>query len=103
MQLEGDTIRFVNGISSIPTPEIVFSWVDVEWNRSFLILKALDGRTLGQVWVSLSVEQCSQIAGTVAQFCKTLALSTSRSMMTANGSGVLEPYLTARHPESEPS
>ncbi|KAF9732310.1 hypothetical protein PMIN01_09168 [Paraphaeosphaeria minitans] len=29
MQLEVDTIQFVNRISSIPVPEIVFSWVDV--------------------------------------------------------------------------
>ncbi|KAL5398398.1 hypothetical protein PMIN03_012786 [Paraphaeosphaeria minitans] len=103
MQLEVDTIQFVNRISSIPVPEIVFSWVDVEWNRSFLILKAIEGRTLGQAWVSLSVDQRLRNAGTVAQFCKTLALSTSRMLMTANGNGVLEPYLTAFPPDSEPS
>jgi len=103
MQLESDTIRFVNSISSIPTPEIVFSWVDVDWNRSFLVLKALKGRTLDRVWESLSADLRERIAGTVAQYCRTLALTTSEMLMTANGNGVLEPFLAAHPPDSEPS
>lgn len=103
MQLESDSIRFVNKISSIPTPEIIFSWVDVRWDRTFLIVKAVEGRTLDQAWESLSIHRRLQIAGTVAQFCKTLALSTSESLMTADGKGVLEPYLSAFPPDSEPS
>lgn len=103
MQLESDTIRFVNSISSIPTPKIVLSWVDVAWNRSFLVLKALEGQTLDQAWGLLSADRRMQIAGTIAQFCRTLALSTSEMLMTANGNGVLEPFLTVLPPDSEPS
>ncbi|KAF2635821.1 hypothetical protein P280DRAFT_461233 [Massarina eburnea CBS 473.64] len=103
MELESDTIRFVNSISSIPTPEIVFSWVDTDWDRSFLVLKALEGRTLDQVWESLSADRSMQIADTIAQFCRTLAFSTSKMLMTANGNGALEPFLTDLPQASEPS
>jgi hypothetical protein len=103
MELESATIQFVNSISSIPTPEIVSSWVDTEWNRSFLVLKALEGRTLDQVWESLSADRSKQIADEVAQFCKTLASSTSSMLMTANGKGVLEPFLLDLPQDSEPS
>jgi len=48
MQFESDTIRFVNGISSVRTPEVLYAWVDVDWDRSFLVLKAMEGQTLDQ-------------------------------------------------------
>jgi hypothetical protein len=85
MQLESDTIRFVNSISSVPTPEIVHSWVDAQCDRSFLVLKALEGTTLDKAWESLSASQHMEIANTVAQYCETLASHTSKSLETANG------------------
>ncbi|CBX90596.1 hypothetical protein LEMA_P056300.1 [Plenodomus lingam JN3] len=103
MELESDTIQYVKRISSIPIPEIIFSWVDVEWDRTFLVLKALKGRTLDQVWESLSANRRMEIADKVAQFCRTLALSTSEMLMTANGNAALEPFLTSLPPASEPS
>lgn len=103
MQLESSTIQFVNRESSVPTPEIVFSWVDPSWNRSMLVMKAIKGQTLAQAWGSLSTIQRRQIADTVAQFCTALASSTSNILMTVNGNGLLEPFLTPPPPASEPS
>ncbi|KAF2815600.1 uncharacterized protein BDZ99DRAFT_457582 [Mytilinidion resinicola] len=103
MQLESDTIRYVNRVSSVPTPEVVYSWVDTDWNRSFLVLKPLKGRTLLQAWETLSIDRRMELASTVARFCKTLALSTSKMLETANGKGIIEPFLTAQPPNSEPS
>jgi hypothetical protein len=59
MQLESDAIHFVNSISSVRTPKVLHSWVDVEWNRSFLVLEAMEGQTLDRVWVrSLQINTC---------------------------------------------
>jgi hypothetical protein len=44
-----------------------------------------------------------RIASTVAQFCKTLSSSTSEKLMSANRSGIVEPFLSALAPKSEPS
>lgn len=32
MQQESDTIRFINKISTIKTPEVLYSWIDTDWN-----------------------------------------------------------------------
>ncbi|KAF1961488.1 hypothetical protein CC80DRAFT_532103 [Byssothecium circinans] len=103
MQLESDIIRFVNSTSSVTTPEILCTWVDVEWNRTFLVLKAMEGQTLDEAWDSLSADQHMQIAGTVAQLCKTLASSTSEKLMSASGGPIAEPFLTVTPPHSKPS
>ncbi|KAF1936411.1 hypothetical protein EJ02DRAFT_359172, partial [Clathrospora elynae] len=102
MQLGSDTIQFVDSISSIPTPKVVLFWVDADWNRYFLVLKALEGQTLDRGWRSLSAPRRMQIANTISQFCRMLASSTSELLMTANRDGVLELFLTAFPPDSEP-
>jgi hypothetical protein len=108
MQLESDTIKFVNSISQnstsrIPTPEVIHCWVDAQWNRSFLVLKALEGDTLYEAWGSLSDSQRTDIARTVAGFCDTLASSTSERLETAHGKAVQEPFLTPLALASDPS
>jgi hypothetical protein len=103
MQLESDTIEFVNSISRIPTPEVIHCWVDAQWNRSFLVLKALEGETLYEAWGSLSDSQRTEIANTVAGFCDTLASSTSERLETAHGKAVQEPFLTPLALASDPS
>jgi Phosphotransferase enzyme family len=103
MQLESSTIRYVNNISSVPTPEVIFSCVDLPWSRSFLILKSVKGHTLDRMWGRLSTYQRTQIATTVAEFCKILALSTSENLETVDGQGIIEQFLTIRPPKSEPS
>lgn len=103
MQLESDTIQFVNRMSSIPTPEIIYSWRDEKWDRSFLILRALEGNTLAEAWGSLTTSQRTSVADTIAKYCDTLALLTSERLETANGNAVLEPFLAALPPASHPS
>jgi hypothetical protein len=100
MQLETDTIQFVNKVSPFPTPSTVYSWVNTKWSRSCLILKSVRGRTLNQAWNSMSSDCRTQLANTLARFCKTLAMSTSEKLETANGNGIVEPFLTARAPQS---
>ncbi|KAF1809755.1 hypothetical protein P152DRAFT_451707 [Eremomyces bilateralis CBS 781.70] len=103
MQLESDTIQFVNRVSSLPTPKIVYSWIDTYWSRSFLILESVKGKTLAQAWDTLSSDRRTQLASTVARFCKALAAMTSGRLETADGTGIVEPFLIARPPDSEPS
>ncbi|KAF1938381.1 hypothetical protein EJ02DRAFT_473950 [Clathrospora elynae] len=85
MQLESDTIKFVNRISSIPTLRLSSPGHWVRYGNHCLLIKRME------------------IADTVAQFCKTLALSTSQTLMTANGHGALETFLVDLPQASEPS
>ena len=104
MQLEGDTIRFVNDlVPSLPTPTVLYSWVDAQWSRSFLILGPVIGRTLHQAWDTLSSCSRTELANTVARFCKALAISTSARLETVGGKGIVEPFLTAPPAIFEPS
>jgi hypothetical protein len=101
LEAESDAIRFVErNAPCIPLPEIIYSWVDYEWNRSFLILKRVSGQTLRDAWPRLSSPQRSQIASQVAKYCSILAGITSLSFESATHCGVLEPFLT---PAAEPA
>lgn len=102
MQLESGTIRFVSKSTTVPTPEIIFSWIDTAWNQSFLILKAIRGKILDRAWASLSDEQQMQVADVVAGLCNPLTSFTSDKLTTAEGKGVLEPFLTVAPPQWEP-
>lgn len=104
LEPESDTIRFVGrNAPCIPLPEVIYSWVDHEWNRSFLILKRVDGQTLRDAWPRLTSPQKSQIASQIAKFCSSLAAITSLTFESATGRGVLEPFLTVPAESSHPS
>lgn len=103
MQLESNTIHYVTTISSVPAPQVIYTWVDSDWDRSFLILRGLKGQTLYNLWPRLSLDQRSGLAGRVAHFCRIIALSTSEKLETADGKGIVEPFLTPEPPASEPS
>jgi hypothetical protein len=103
MEPESDTTQFVKRMSSVPVPEDVFSWVDIAWHRSFLILKAFKGQTLDRAWGSLSTERRVHIADTIAEYCKELSLMTSERLMTQNGSAIREQFLIRSPPNAEPS
>lgn len=103
LEPEDDTIRFVaRNAPYIPIPEVIYSWVDYNWNRSFLILKRVGGQTLQNAWPQLSLPQKSQIASQVAKYCSELAEITSPRLQSATGRGVLEPFIT-KDAESMPS
>ena len=104
LESENDTIEFVGKHApGVPVPEVIYSWVDYDWNRSFLILKRVGGQTLQDAWPQLSVPQKSQIASQMANYCSKLASITSLKFESATCRGVLEPYLTVDAESSYPS
>lgn len=104
MELEAETIAFVKQkASSVPVPEVLHSWIDHAWNRSFTIIRAINGDTLANVWKSLQDPQRQSVAATVADYCAQLAQLTSPTLQTATSHGVLEPFLTIEPPFEEPS
>lgn len=99
-----DTIQFVaRNAPGVPVPEVIHSWIDHDWNRSFLILKRVGGQTLQDVWPQISLPQKSQIASQIAKYCSKLAGITSLKFESATRRGVLEPYLTVDAELSHPS
>jgi hypothetical protein len=104
LESESDTIGFVRrNAPCIPLPEVIYSWVDHDWNRSFLILKRVGGQTLRDAWPQLSLSQQSQIASQIAKYCSKLAGITSVIFGSATRCGVLEPFLALAAEPSHPS
>ena len=58
---------------------------------------------MSEAWTAVPSDRRAQLATKIAQFCKTLAVSTSQRLETADGKGVIEPFLTAQPPDCEPS
>ena len=94
MEAEDKTIAFVKKIApQIPTPEVIYSWTDQE--RSFLILRRMEGSTLRDAWTSLSPSQRDSAITTIARYCNILAQNTSQRLGSISGKPVLEPYLAS--------
>lgn len=102
LESEADTIKHVRQ-ANIPVPEVVFSWVDRAWHRSFSILKSVPGSTLYQAWPELSLSQKQKVASEVASFCSKLGASRKPRMETLSGKGVREDYLTKERLPNAPS
>ncbi|KAL9123879.1 MAG: hypothetical protein Q9217_006734 [Psora testacea] len=104
LEPESDTIQFVaKNAPCIPVPEVIYSWIDHDWTRSFLILRRVGGQTLRDAWPQLSLPQKSQIASQIAKCCSKLAGITSLTFESATHRGVLEPFLTLAAEPSHPS
>lgn len=104
MELESSTLAFLAvNFPHIPVPDVVFSWLDTELNRTFLLLKRIEGQTLQAAWPSLPSEHKDQVAATVAQYCRELATLQASSFQSATGLGVLEPFLNVHAESSHPS
>lgn len=104
MELESDAIAFVKQRNpSIPVPEVLATWIDHAYNRTFLVLKEVKGRTLLQAWPSLTVTQRQDVADKVASFCQELATNISPKLQTVSGTGVLENFLSGDKPAAHPS
>ena len=74
----------------VSVPEIINSWVNHNWNRYFLILKWVGGRTLQDTWPRLSLPQMSQITTHIANYYSMLASIASYRCEIATYRGVLE-------------
>uniref|UniRef100_A0A093V7A4 Uncharacterized protein YcbJ n=1 Tax=Talaromyces marneffei PM1 TaxID=1077442 RepID=A0A093V7A4_TALMA len=104
MEMESSTLAFLAvNFPHIPIPDVVISWLDTKLNRTFLLLKRIEGQTLQSAWPSLSSEHRHRIASTIAQYCNDLAISRSSSFQSATGLGVLEPFLNVHAETSHPS
>lgn len=104
LQLEADNIRFVQAHApEVPVPEVLFSWIDHDLDRTFLITRRASGRTLEQAWPQLSSNQRAILARDVARFCVSLAANTSSRFQTVNGCGVWESRLMEDAPPSHPT
>ncbi|KAF1959786.1 hypothetical protein CC80DRAFT_489872 [Byssothecium circinans] len=103
-QLEAATIAFLRAkCPSVPVPEVLYSWIDHAFQRTFLVMRRVHGRTLNQAWPDLSDSQRLNIANELAQHCSVLALQTSSRYETASGHGVLEYWLMGSPPASNPT
>ncbi|KND88703.1 hypothetical protein TOPH_06604 [Tolypocladium ophioglossoides CBS 100239] len=103
LELEANTIRFVREkASEVPVPEVIYSWIDYDLNRTFLVTKRVRGQPLERMWPQLSSPQRTRIAHDIARFCVILAANTSSRFETVTGCGVYEPRLMERAPPSHP-
>ncbi|MCJ1367270.1 hypothetical protein MMC16_006402 [Acarospora aff. strigata] len=100
MELEGDTIREVQKrMPSIPVPEVIHSWLDQAWDRSFLLLRRVSGQSLDEAWTKLSTDQIVMIAEDLANHTITMTMSRSRQLETITGCHVSgEPGLFRQAP-----
>lgn len=92
LELEADNIRFVRQYAEeVHVPEVVYTWIDHELNRTFLITKRVSGETLDQAWPWLDKIKGERIANEIARYCAILATKTSCLFQTATGCRVFEP------------
>ncbi|KAL2370089.1 hypothetical protein RJ035_005480 [Blastomyces gilchristii] len=90
--LEGDTIAFVREhIPQILVPEVIYSWIDED--RTFLILKRVQGVTLRDAWLLFSSLQRDLILKEIASICDLLALKTSAKLQSVSGKALPERFL----------
>ncbi|KAH6651275.1 kinase-like domain-containing protein [Chaetomium tenue] len=86
LEMEAEKIQFVTEKApEVPVPEVIYTWIDRDLNRSFLIMKRVEGQTLDKAWPKLSPPQRTQIADDVARFSVTLAANTSTLFETVTG------------------
>ncbi|THY75443.1 hypothetical protein D6C95_10032 [Aureobasidium pullulans] len=103
MQLESETIAFVREhLSTIPVPQILYTWIDKSINRSFDIMKRVHARTLDKAWADLTPQQRLNIAEQVAEYLALLATKTAKRFETISGCGVGTPALIAGWPFESP-
>ena len=95
---EANTIHFVQKVApQIPTPDVIHTWT--EHDRSFLLLKRIQGSTLRDAWEHLTPSQRTSAVETVARYCDLLARHTSPTLRSVTGKPLLEPWLAV--PDSE--
>lgn len=104
LELEANTIRFVRqSVEEVPVPEVIHTWIDHNFSRTFLITRRVSGQILEQAWPRLSPSQRIQIADDIARYYDTLATKTSSLFETVTGCGVHEPRLMEDAQPSHPT
>ncbi len=104
LELEANNLRFVTEkLPDVAIPEVLYTWIDRDINRTFLLTKRVEGQVLDDVWPRLSTLQRREIADYIARVCVTLADNTSSRLETITGCGIYEPYLLESAPKSHPT
>jgi hypothetical protein len=94
IETEADTMKFVRKMfPEVPMPEVIHSWIDKDWRRSFCLMTRCPGKTVQELWPTLDAETRIKIGVQVAQLCKTLATLHSPSFTSPTGCSVWEPLL----------
>jgi hypothetical protein len=90
---EATTIRWVNkNVPSVPTEEIIYDWIDPEWNRVIMITKRVPGETYQDAWHSLTTQQKLYVADQIAGYAKALSEKTSDYVETVQKTGLAGEY-----------
>lgn len=108
LELEANNLRVVaEKLPDVPIPEAIHPWIDRDLpsNRTFLLVKRVNGQPLTNVWLRLSDADAQRISAAeyVARVCVTLAAVTSPRFETITGCGIYEPYLAQRAPQPHPT
>jgi len=74
--------------------EVIHFWVDGD--RSFLILRWVEGTTPRDAWESMTINQQRSMVDEVTGHCDTLASIRSKRIENVRGGPILEPYLAER-------
>ncbi|KAI4208968.1 MAG: hypothetical protein LQ351_008048 [Letrouitia transgressa] len=86
---EAETIKWVaKNCPNIPIPNVVYSWIDEAWQRSFCLINVVPGVTLDDAWNELSKEERTAIANEVVIHVIDAAQHTSPTISTAIGTGI---------------
>ncbi|KAL9035864.1 MAG: hypothetical protein Q9214_006396, partial [Letrouitia sp. 1 TL-2023] len=70
------------------SPNVIYSWIDRDWQRSFCLMKVVPGVTLDQAWNELSMEERTAIANEVVTYIVDAAQHTSPRISSTNGTGI---------------
>ena len=86
VELEYDTLVWISeNAPDVPTAKAIYSWIDRDWNRDFLIMERVPGLMLETVWPRLNETQVRGIARQVAEYCTILGQLTSPYCERATG------------------
>ncbi|KAI4158309.1 MAG: hypothetical protein LQ342_007545 [Letrouitia transgressa] len=86
---EADTVKWVaKNCPNIPVPNIIYSWIDEAWQRSFCLVNVVPGVTLDDAWNELSKDDRTAIANEVVTYIIDAVQHTSPIISTVNGTGI---------------
>ena len=89
---EAQIISYVNKVApEIPTPEVIHAWT--EHDRSFLLLKRAQGKTLESAWSEMSRTQRDTAIKTLVDYCKILAQIKGSILGSPSGKPLSEQWL----------
>ena len=71
---EGEAIALVRERApSVPVPEVIHYWRDPEWERAFLVMRRVHGKTIDDAWFKISAKDQQQVLKEMAAHIKATA------------------------------